>query len=236
MTSKVDVPRNMMVSDEEWEKMKVMISDQIDNVDASLTELKENGSLETIAQMIKRGDKIPSARLQAWYHGMLEVEYCNRPQLVNQKLQYMYRTHASNDAPMSFVIDTTLTAPSSANEDWKRRGGRPLESAESIVARLEAKDDLSVLERQELWLAKKNLKTETLKSIIAAQKLEERAKTAPDLSQSRRTFRGLENKKKIVSRKRSVTDATGPENNMSARSSINQDPTRKSSRLESKAY
>ena len=56
-----------MVSDEEWEKMKVMISDQIDSVDASLTELKENGSLETIAQMIKRGDKIPSARLQAWY-------------------------------------------------------------------------------------------------------------------------------------------------------------------------
>ena len=235
MTSKVDVPRNMMVSDEEWEKMKVMISDQIDNVDASLTELKENGSLETIAQMIKRGDKIPSARLQAWYHGMLEVEYCNRPQLVNQKLQYMYRTHASNDAPMSFVIDTTLTAPSSANEDWKRRGGRPLESAESIVARLEAKDDLSVLERQELWLAKKNLKTETLKSIIAAQKLEERAKTAPDLSQSRKTFRDLENKKKIVPRKRSVTDATGPENNMSARSSINQYPTRKSRRLESKA-
>jgi hypothetical protein len=103
------------------------------------------------------------------------------------------------------------------------------------VARLEAKDDLSVLERQELWLAKKNLKTETLKSIIAAQKLEERAKTAPDLSQSRKTFRDLENKKKIVPRKRSVTDATGPENNMSARSSINQYPTRKSRRLESKA-
>ena len=166
---------------------------------------------------------------------MLEAEYCNRPQLVTQKLQYMYRTHATNnhdDAPISFVLDTTLTAPSSANEDWKRRGGRPLESAESIVARLEAKDDLSVLERQELWLAKKNLKTEALKSIIAARKLEERAKTAPDL---RKTFRGLENKKKIVSRKRSVTDATGPENNMSARSSINQDPTRKSRRLESKA-
>ena len=169
---------------------------------------------------------------------MLEAEYCNRPQLVTQKLQYMYRTHATNnhdDAPMSFVLDTTLTAPSSANEDWKRRGGRPLESAESIVARLEAKDDLSVLERQELWLAKKNLKTEALKSNIAARKLEERAKTAPDLSQSRKTFRGLENKKKIVSRKRSVTDATGPENNMSARSSINQDPKRKSRRLESKA-
>lgn len=161
---------------------------------------------------------------------MLEVEYCNRPQLVSQKLQYMYRTHAAtnnhDDAPMSFVLDTTLTAPSSANEDWKRRGGRPLESAESIVARLEAKNDLSVLERQELWLAKKNHKAETLKSIIAAEKLEERAKTAPDLSQSRRTFRGLENKKKRASGKRSVTNATGPENK-SARSRINQDTTRK---------
>lgn len=169
---------------------------------------------------------------------MLEVEYCNRPQLVTQKLQYMYRTHATNnhdDAPMSFVLDTTLTAPSFANEEWKRRGGRPLESAESIVVRLEAKDDLSVLERQELWLAKKNLKTEALKSIIAARKLDERAKTAPDLSQSRKTFRGLENKKKIVSRKRDTTVATGPENNMSARTSINHDPTRKSRRLESKA-
>ena len=115
---------------------------------------------------------------------MLEVEYCNRPLLVSQKLQYMYRTHAGNsrdDAPLSFVIDTTLTAPSSANEEWKRRGGRPLESAESIVARLERKKDLTVVERQELWLAKKNLKTGTLKSIIEAQKLQERAMTAPDL-------------------------------------------------------
>jgi hypothetical protein len=100
------------------------------------------------------------------------------------------------------------------------------------VARLEARNDLSVLERQELWLAKKNLKAETLKSIIAAQKLEERAKTAPDLSQSRRTFQGLENKKKIASRKRSVANATGPEK-MSAQRSINQDTIRKSRRLES---
>jgi len=67
MTSKVDVPRNMIVSDEEWEKMKAMISDQFDSVDANLNELKENGSLDSIAQMIKRGDNIPSARLQAWY-------------------------------------------------------------------------------------------------------------------------------------------------------------------------
>lgn len=65
MTSKAEIQRNV-VSDEEWEKMKFMISDQIDNIDANLNELKDNGSLETIAQMIKRGDRIPSARLQAW--------------------------------------------------------------------------------------------------------------------------------------------------------------------------
>ncbi|KAL3767138.1 hypothetical protein ACHAW5_003157 [Stephanodiscus triporus] len=211
--SKAEIPRNMVVSDEEWEKMKSMISDQIDSVDSNLNELKDNGSLETIAHMIKRGDKIPSARLQAWYHGMLEVEYCNRPQLVSQKLQYMYRTHGANgpdEAPLSFVLDTTLTASSSANEEWKRRGGRPLESAESIVARLEGKKDLTVVERQELWLAKKNLKTETLKSIIAAQKLLERATTAPDLSQSRRTFRNLTNESKTPARKRSVA-SSGPD-------------------------
>ena len=56
----------MVVSDEEWDKMKSMISDQLDSVDANLNELRDNGSLETIAQMIKRGDKIPSSRLQAW--------------------------------------------------------------------------------------------------------------------------------------------------------------------------
>lgn len=151
--------------------------------------------------------------LSSRYHGMLEVEYCNRPQLVSQKLQYMYRTHAANgsdEAPLSFVLDTTLTASSSANEEWKRRGGRPLESAESIVARLEGKKDLTVVERQELWLAKKNLKTETLKSIIAAQKLLERATTAPDLSQSRRTFRNVTNESKTPARKRSVA-SSGPD-------------------------
>ena len=77
---------------------------------------------------------------------MLEAEYCNRPQLVSQKLQYMYRTHAANSSdytPLSFVLDTSLTTPSSASEEWKRKGGRPLESAESIVARLEAKNDLT---------------------------------------------------------------------------------------------
>ena len=55
-----------VVSDDEWEKMKSMISDQLDNVTSDLNELRENGSLETIAQMITRGDTCPSARLQAW--------------------------------------------------------------------------------------------------------------------------------------------------------------------------
>jgi hypothetical protein len=166
------------------------------------------------------------------YHGMLEVEYCNRPQLVSQKLQYMYRTHAANtsdEAPLSFVLDTTLTAPSSANEEWKRRGGRPLESAESIVARLEGKKDPTVVERQELWLAKKNLKTETLKSIIAAQKMQDRATTAPDLSQSRRTFRNSANDKTTPARKRSVA-SSGPDastNQKSKRSTrLTSGPTR----------
>jgi hypothetical protein len=77
MTSKAEIARNMVVSDEEWDKMKSMISDQIDSVDANLNELKDNGSLETIAQMIKRGDKIPSARLQAWYvSSMCSMRLC----------------------------------------------------------------------------------------------------------------------------------------------------------------
>lgn len=78
--SKAEIPRNMVVSDEEWEKMKSMISDQIDSVDANLNELKDNGSLETIAHMIKRGDKIPSARLQAWYVPILhDTMHFNHP-------------------------------------------------------------------------------------------------------------------------------------------------------------
>ena len=57
---------NGAIPDAEWEKMKGMVTDQLDNVTSSLDELRENGSLETIAQMIKRGDTCPSARLQAW--------------------------------------------------------------------------------------------------------------------------------------------------------------------------
>ena len=39
------------ISDDQWEKMKSMISDQLDNVTSSLDELRESGSLETIAQV-----------------------------------------------------------------------------------------------------------------------------------------------------------------------------------------
>lgn len=56
----------VVITDAEWAQMKNLISDQLDNVTSSLDELRQNGSLETIAQMIKRGDSSPSARLQAW--------------------------------------------------------------------------------------------------------------------------------------------------------------------------
>ena len=60
MSSKIEI------SDSEWASMKAMISDQLDNVTSNLEELREKGSLETIAQMIQRGDSRPTARIQAW--------------------------------------------------------------------------------------------------------------------------------------------------------------------------
>ena len=61
-----------------------------------------------------------------------------------------------------------------------------------------------------MWLVKKNLKTEMLKSIIAAQKLHDRATAAPDLSQSRQTFRNSANEKTTSARKRSAASC-GPD-------------------------
>ena len=60
MSSKIEI------SDSEWASMKAMISDQLDNVTSNLEELREKGSLEAIAQMIQRGDRFPTARIQAW--------------------------------------------------------------------------------------------------------------------------------------------------------------------------
>ncbi|KAL9190812.1 hypothetical protein ACHAXT_000518 [Thalassiosira profunda] len=210
------------VSDADWEKMKLMISDQLDGVTLSLEELRQNGSLETIAQMIRRGDKFPSARLQAWYHALLEAEYCNRPAAVSQKLSYMYRKHSSNGpnaTVQSFILDTTLTAESSGKEEWKRRSGRPLESPKSVVARLEKKRNLSVVERQELWLAQKTLKAAKAKSAIAEERAQERAISAPDLTKSRRSFSVASQDGKpparpssTAVRKRSISSATGVPN------------------------
>ena len=68
MSSKIEkAGRVQQISDEEWGKMKEMITEQLDSVSSDLSTLRENGSLETIAQMIQRGDRCPSARIQAWY-------------------------------------------------------------------------------------------------------------------------------------------------------------------------
>lgn len=116
---------------------------------------------------------------------MLEAEFLNRPHSVAQKLQFMYRTHAlaivgPDDTPQSFILDTNLTSQSSANEEWKRRGGRPLEQPQAVVSRLEKVRKPSVVERQELWLAKKNIKADKTKAEIEEKKMQElRANTAP---------------------------------------------------------
>ena len=159
---------------------------------------------------------------------MLEVEFCNRPFSVSQKMKYMYGSHAANgpdETPQSFILETSLTAQTSEGER-KRRGGRPLESPESIVVRLERKRRLSVVERQELWLAKKNLKTERAQSAIAEESMLERATSAPDLSRSQKSYSVLnkdnnlaaknthERRRSAVARKRSIS-ATGPGANQS---------------------
>ncbi|KAL7537649.1 hypothetical protein ACHAXR_008000, partial [Thalassiosira sp. AJA248-18] len=205
----------------EWERMKRMITDQLDNVTSNLEELRQSGSLDTISHIVRRGDSCPTARLQAWYHGMLEVEYCNRPYSVYQKLQYMYKTHAANGpggTPQSFILDTSLTAQPSESDEWKRRSGRPLECPESVVARLEGQRNLSVVERQELWLARKNVKAAKVKSVVEEERMQERAKSAPDLSRSRQSFALIQEKKatvvaganrrtSTVARKRSISTA-----------------------------
>ena len=121
-------------------------------------------------------------------------------------------------------MDTSLTAQPSDKEERKRRSGRPLECPESVVARLEGKRNLSVVERQELWLAKKNVKD--VKAAKVKKRMTERANTAPDLSRSRQSFSALAKEKKMAAKvtadtrkrsstavgKRSIT-ATGPDAN-----------------------
>ena len=139
---------------------------------------------------------------------MLEAEMCLHPHSVSQKLNYMYKSHTSNNTTQSFILDTSLTAQSDS-EEWKRRSGRPLENPQSIIQRLESKTNLTVEERNQLWLAKKNFKTAEAKAMKAEKSAEDRATTAPDLSQSRKSFSSIkERKMSTVSRKRSITSTT----------------------------
>ena len=126
---------------------------------------------------------------------MLEIEYSNRPFAVAQKLNQLYEAHLAqgpDGAPPSFVLDTTLTSKGDDDgEDGKRRRGsmRSFESDSSAIDRLEGKPNLSVVERQQLWLAKKNVRQEALKTQRREAAAAQRANTAPDLSRSRQSFR-----------------------------------------------
>jgi hypothetical protein len=171
--------QNCIVSDEDWDLMKGMISTHIDSIPTNVTveSLRKRGSLECIAQQIKRGDDNPSARLQSWYLAMLEIEVTSRP-LGLQKINYLFNRHSKSK--VSFVLDTTM-AESSADDDeeWKRR---------SIVARLEGKANLSVVERQELWQAKKESRATLMRQQEEAKATRERKMSAPDLTKSRKSY------------------------------------------------
>ena len=147
---------------------------------------------------------------------MLEAEMCLHPHSISQKLNYMYKSHTtSNNTTQSFILDTSLTAQSDS-EEWKRRSGRPLENPQSIIQRLESKTNLTVHERNELWLAKKNYKTAEAKAMKAEKSAEDRATTAPDLSQSRRSFSSISGKEKKMSR----SNTPRPQNTVSRKRSI----------------
>ena len=157
---------------------------------------------------------------------MLEAEMLNRPAEVQQKLTYMYKSHTANSlpdqVPPSFILDTNLTAqPDTKNkDDWKRRSGRPLENPQQIVVRLEKKRSLSVVERQELWQAKRLIKAAKAKT--TEEIADERATTAPDMNHSRKSFTNLAKERRMstktsngaasrpstTARKRSITSST----------------------------
>ena len=88
--------QNCIVSDEDWDVMKGMISTHIDSLPTNVTveSLRKRGSLECIAQQIKRGDGNPSARLQSWYLAMLEIEVTSKP-LGLQKINYLFNRHST---------------------------------------------------------------------------------------------------------------------------------------------
>ena len=160
---------------------------------------------------------------------MLEAEMLNRSEEVQQKLTYMYRSHTTNslpnEVPQSFILDTNLTAQPDGKkkDDWKRRSGRPLENPQQIVVRLEKKRSLSVVERQELWQAKRLIKAANAKT--TEEIADERATTAPDMNHSRKSFTNLAKERRMsaktsngvagrrrpsttTTRKRSITSST----------------------------
>lgn len=202
----MDQNRNA-VSDEDWDIMKAMISTQIDSIpkDVTVESLRKRGSLECIAQQIKRGDDNPSARLQSWYLAMLEIEVTSKP-LGLQKIHYLFNQH-KKEGLKSFVLDTTLTESSTDDdEEWKRR---------SIVARLEGKSNLSVVERQELWQAKKESRATLLRQQEQAKATRERKMSAPDLTKSRKSFMGT-SKPQRSGQKRSTDDVENVTNQAGA--------------------
>jgi len=185
------------ISDEDWDVMKAMISTQIDSIHVTVESLRKRGSLECIAQQIKRGDDNPSARLQAWYLAMLEIEVTSKP-LGLQKINYLFNHHAK-EGLKSFVLDTTMTQTSADADDdeWKRR---------SIVANLEGKPNLSVVERQQLWQAKKESALNNMRQQEQTKAARERKMSAPDLTKSRKSFMGTSKLQKQSGQKRSGDD------------------------------
>ena len=176
MESTVSIP----MEEDEWSRMKLMITDQLDNVTANLDDLRKKGCLESIAFQIERGDRCPSARLISWYLAMLEVEYCSRKDVI-KKLDHMFQIHSNSNSKKSFVLDTHIS-----------RTGKPLGASDyrCIVEKLEGKTNLSIVERQDLWLAKKNIRKE--EAIVKKKDAEEkiRAQSAPNLDISRNSYRG----------------------------------------------
>jgi hypothetical protein len=204
---------NHVVSDKDWDVMKAMISTQIDNIPKNVTvdTLRQRGTLETIAHQISRGDRNPQARMQCWYISMLEIEVSSKP-LGLQKIHYLFNQHQhSKEGLKSFVLDTTMTQTSGNDDDeWKRR---------SIVARLEGKAKLSVVERQQLWQAKKDIALNSIRQQEQSKAARERKLSAPDLTKSRKSF--VSNiKSQSQSKKRSgdedylnnITNQNGSEN------------------------
>ena len=166
------------MEDEEWSRMKLMITEQLDNVTANLEDLRKKRCLDSIAFQIERGDSCPSARLISWYLAMLEIEYCSR-KVVEEKLSHMFNVH-SVAKNKSFVLETHIS-----------RAGRPLDVSDyrSIVEKLEGKTNLSIVERQDVWNAKRNIKNDAAKARKKEAEEKVRAQSAPNLDRSRRSYR-----------------------------------------------